>query len=396
MPAMPFDFDSITDRRASNSIKWRRYPEDVLPMWVADMDFPAPPPVLEALRRAVDHGVFGYEMPSRELAAVVAARMEALYHWRVEPEMVVAIPGLVSGFNAAARATCQPGEAVLIQTPVYPPFLKVSENVGLARQVVELACERRGSVITYRVNWEAFETAANPGGVPTRMFLLCNPHNPTGQVYTPADLSRMAEVCQKHGIFICSDEIHSELLLGGTQFVPIATLAPEIAAHTITLIAPSKTFNVAGLFCGFALIPDPGLRDRFKGVVERLTLHVNSLGQVAAQAALSGACDGWLADLNAYLTANRDFLTAYVRERLPGMRVTVPDATYLAWLDCSDLAAAGKIESSPYKFFLEEARVALNDGADFGPGGENFVRLNFGCPRAVLEDGLERIRRALA
>jgi cystathionine beta-lyase len=392
---MPFDFDSITDRRASNSLKWRRYPEDVLPMWVADMDFPAPPPVLEALRRAVEHGVFGYEAPSRALLETVAARMEALYNWRVAPEMVVAIPGLVSGFNAAARTICQPGEGVLIQTPVYPPFLKVGENVGLARQAAQLSCERQGSAVTYRVDWEAFETAANLGGVPTRMFLLCNPHNPTGQVFAPADLSRMAELCEKHDIFICSDEIHSELLLGGTRFTPIAALAPEIAARTITLIAPSKTFNVAGLFCGFALIPDPGLRDRYKEVIERLTLHVNSLGQAAAQAALSGACDGWLADLNAYLTANRDFLAAYVRERLPGLRVTVPDATYLAWLDCSDLAA-GKIEGSPYKFFLEEARVALNDGADFGPGGENFVRLNFGCPRAVLEDGLERIRRALA
>ncbi|MFZ5820575.1 MAG: MalY/PatB family protein [Chloroflexota bacterium] len=393
---MPCNFDAITDRRASNSIKWRRYPEDVLPMWVADMDFPAPPPVLEALRRAVEHGVFGYEMPSRELSAAVAARMEALYNWRVEPEMVVAIPGLVSGFNAAAWTVCAPGEGVLMQTPVYFPFLKVHENVGLARQAAELACERQGSAVRYRVDWEAFETAANSGGVPTRMFLLCNPHNPTGQVYTPADLSRMAEVCEKRDIFICSDEIHSELLLGGAQHIPIATLAPEIAARTITLIAPSKTFNVAGLFCGFALIPDPGLRDRYKGVIERLTLHVNSLGQVAAQAALSGACDGWLADLNAYLTANRDFLAAYVRERLPGVRVTVPDATYLAWLDCSGLAAAGKIEGSPYQFFLEKAKVALNDGADFGPGGEGFVRLNFGCPRSVLEDGLERIRRALA
>jgi cystathionine beta-lyase len=228
------------------------------------------------------------------------------------------------------------------------------------------------------------------------MFLLCNPHNPTGQVYSREEMSRMADFCEKNDIIICSDEIHSELLLDGTKFTPIATLSPEIAARTITLVAPSKTFNVAGLFCGFAIITDPDLRARFKESVERLTFHVASMGQISAQVAMSGVCDDWLADLNAYLTANRNFVVDYVREYLPGMRVTVPDATYLAWLDCSDLVAEGKIEGSPHKFFLEKAKVALNEGADFGPGGEGFVRLNFGCPRSMLEDGLDRIRRSLA
>lgn len=393
---MPFNFDALIDRRSSNSLKWRRYPEDVLPMWVADMDFPAPPSVLEALRKAIEHGVFGYEMPSGELLSVVAARMERLYEWPVTPDMVVAVPGLVSGFNAAAWAVCQPGDGILMQTPVYFPFLKVHENVSLARQVAELACQRQDGLVRYLVEWEAFETAVHSGGVPPRMFLLCNPHNPTGQVYTREQLSRMAEICEKHDIFICSDEIHSELLLGGAQHIPIATLAPQVAARTITLVAPSKTFNVAGLFCGFGIIPEPALRERFKLAVERMTLHTSSLGQIAAQAAMSGACDDWLAELNAYLTANRDFLIAYVRERLPGLRVTAPDATYLAWLDCSDLLENGRIKETPYQFFLDHARVALNNGAEFGPGGENFVRLNFGCPRVLLEDSLERIRRSLS
>ena len=393
---MTYNFDTIIDRRSSNSIKWNRYTEDVLPMWVADMDFPAPPPILDALHKAVDHGVFGYAAPSNELLATVATRMDRLYNWKVDPEMVVAIPGLVSGFNAAAWATCKPSDGVLMQTPVYFPFLKVHDNVGLTRQIAELACVRQGSTVRYQVDWDVFEAAVNSGGSQTRMFLLCNPHNPTGQAYSLEEMSRMADICEKNDIIICSDEIHSELLLGGTKFTPIATLSPEIAARTITLVAPSKTFNVAGLFCGFAIITDPDLRARFKKSVERLTFHVASLGQVSAQVAMSGVCDAWLTELNAYLTTNRDFVVDYVREHLPGMHVTVPDATYLVWLDCSDLVAAGVIEGSSHEFFLEKAKVALNEGSDFGPGGEGFVRFNFGSPRTLVEEALERIRRSLA
>ena len=391
---MPYNFDTITDRRSSNSIKWKKYPADVLPMWVADMDFPAPAPILEALHKAVEHGIFGYETPSTTLMETVCQRMDKLYSWKIEPEMVVAVPGLVSGFNAAAWAVCQPGDGILMQTPVYYPFLKVHENVGLTRQVAPLACEE-GSTVRYQVDWDAFETAVNSEGSQTRLFLLCNPQNPTGQVYTREELSRMAEVCEKNDIIICSDEIHSELLLGGSKHIPIATLSSEIAARTVTLVAPSKTFNVAGLFCGFAIIPDRDLRERYKKTVERLTFHVAGLSQVSAQIAMSGVCDDWLAELKSYLTANRDFVVEYVRECLPGMRVTVPDATYLAWLDCNQLVKSGKVAEPVCEFIIDHVKVALNNGADFGPGGEGFVRLNFGCPRSVLEDGLERIRASL-
>ena len=391
---MPYNFDTITDRRSSNSIKWKKYPADVLPMWVADMDFPAPAPILEALHKAVEHGIFGYETPSTTLMETVCQRMDRLYSWKIEPEMVVAVPGLVSGFNAAAWAVCQPGDGILMQTPVYYPFLKVHENVGLTRQIAPLACEE-GSTVRYQVDWDAFETAVNSEGSQTRLFLLCNPQNPTGQVYTREELSHMAEVCEKNDIIICSDEIHSELLLGGSKHIPIATLSSEIAARTITLVAPSKTFNVAGLFCGFAIIPDRDLRERYKKTVERLTFHVAGLSQVSAQIAMSGVCDDWLAELKSYLTANRDFVVEYVRECLPGMRVTVPDATYLAWLDCNQLVKSGKVAEPVCEFLIDHVKVALNNGADFGPGGEGFVRLNFGCPRSVLEDGLERIRASL-
>jgi cystathionine beta-lyase len=392
---MSYDFDRLVDRRSTNSLKWRRYDPDVLPLWVADMDFPAPPPVLEALRRAVEHGIFGYAIPARELAEAVAGRMQRLYGWQVAPEMVLATPGIVSAFAAAARAFCQPGQGILVQPPVYPPFLSVHQTAGLVRQDAPLRRIARSQPVEYEIDWDVFEHAFHANGTAAGMFLLCNPHNPTGQMYTRAELARMAELCLRHGAVICSDEIHSELLLNDTSHIPIAALDPAVAARTITLIAPSKTFNVAGLFCGFAIIPDEEMRKRYRATLEMMTLHVNSLGLIAAQAAFSGDCDDWLAALNRYLAANRDFLVSFVERELPGIRTTFPAATYLAWLDCTDLVRAGRIQDSPHQFFLHRARVALNDGAEFGPGGENFVRLNFGCPRSILTEALERMKRAL-
>jgi cysteine-S-conjugate beta-lyase len=392
---MPYDFDRLTDRRATNSIKWQLYGPDVLPLWVADMDFLAPEPILAALRRAVEHGIFGYESPTKALSEMVATRMDKLYGWQVSPEMVVAMPGVVAGFNAAAWMVCQPGEGFLVQPPVYPPFLKVHENVGLVYQEAELKRVETGKLLCYEIDWEVLEVAFDRQ-VHTGMFLLCNPHNPTGQTFSEAELIRISNFCIKNGTVICSDEIHSELLLGEAKHIPLASLDPEIARRTVTLIAPSKTFNIPGLHCGFAILPDEELRGRYKKTVERMALHVNSLGLIAAQAAFSGECDDWLAELRTYLIANRDFLVSVIQGDFDGIRITVPDATYLAWLDCRDLVASGKIEGSPHKFFLSKAKVALNEGAEFGPGGEGFVRLNFGCPRRTLTEALERMKQALA
>lgn len=392
---MKYNFDTIINRRSSNSIKWNKYPEDVLPMWVADMDFPAPPPVLEVLHKAVEHGILGYEMPSTALMETVAARMDRLYGWKIEPEMIVATPGIVSGFNAAARAVCARKDGILMQPPVYFPFLSVHENLGLTRQLVTLVKVTDDQLIHYEINIEAFEAAIDSSGAKTVMFLLCNPHNPTGNAFTEGQLSQMAEVCLRHDVFICSDEIHSELLLDDTKHIPIATLSSEVEDRSITLVAPSKTFNTAGLFCGFAIVPNPDLRARYQKAVEQMTLHVNSLGQVAAQVAFSGVCDDWLEKVLAYLTANRDFLAQFMQENLPEIRFTVPAATYMTWLDCNPLLESGKIPGSPFEFFMNEAKVALNDGAQFGPGGEGFVRLNFACPRSTLEEALARMHQSL-
>ena len=399
---MPYNFDTLVDRRSTNSIKWTKYPKDVLPMWVADMDFACPQPILDALHEKLAQGALGYERSPQSLMEAVAARMERLYGWNVNPEMVVATPGIVSGFNAAAKAFCKPpastgqaGEGILMQPPVYFPFLKVHENLGLTRQYAPLVQVADGNIIRYEIDFEAFESAIGAESAHTGMFLFCNPHNPTGNAFSREDLSRLAEICLRHKVIICSDEIHSELLLDGTQHIPIAALSPEIAEQSITLVAPSKTFNTAGLFCGFAIIPNPEMRERYKKATEQLTFHVNTMGQVAAQAAFSGSCDGWLAEVLAYITVNRDFVVDFVKKHIPDMRLTVPDATYLIWLDCNELIGAGKIVGLPHEFFLEHARVALNEGAEFGPGGEGFVRLNLACPRSTLEEALKRMKRSI-
>ena len=390
-----YDFDKIIDRRGTNSIKWQKYPQDVLPLWVADMDFAAPDPIRIALQRAVEQAVLGYESPSRELRETVAARMQTLYGWKVSPDAVVATPGVVAGFTAAANAVCTSGQGLLVQPPVYPPFLKVHNTAGLVRQDAPLAMEVGGSQLSYSVDFDVFQKAVDSAGAQTGMFLLCNPHNPTGQAYSKADLTRMADICLKSNMVICSDEIHSELLLDGSKHTPIAVLDPEIADRTITLVAPSKTFNVPGLFCGFAIIPNADLLARYTKTVECMAMHVSSLGLVAAQVAFSGVCDEWLAALQLYLTANRDFLVEFVRSELAGIKTTVSEATYLAWLDCTALVNSGKITGTPHEFFLKQAKVALNEGREFGPGGEGFVRLNFGCPRSTLAEALGKMKTAL-
>jgi len=394
--SMKYNFDQIIDRCSSNSIRWTKYPRDVLPLWVADMDFQTPQPILDALHTTLECGVLGYEIPSRSLHESVVTRMEVLYGWKIDLEMVVAVPGIVSGFNAAARAVCSPGEGVLMQPPVYFPFLKVHENQGLTRQDAPLVRVTDGKIIRYEIDFEAFEAAIGSEDARTRMFLFCNPHNPTGNAFSHEQLTRLAEICLRHDVVICSDEIHSELLLGDAQHTPIATLSQEILERTITLVAPSKTFNTAGLFCGFAIVPNPELRKRYQEAVERMTFHVNSLGQIAAEVAFSGVCDDWLEGALAYLTANRDFVVQYFQEKLPDIHTTVPDATYLIWLDCNPLFESGRITDSPFDFFLKDAKVALSDGAPFGPGGEGFVRLNFACPRSILEEALDRMHGSLS
>lgn len=380
----PFDFDRIPARRDSDSNKWRKFPADVLPLWVADMDFASPPAVVAALRARVEHGFFGYLTERPELQDVVADRLAKRYGWRVEPEAVMPLPGVIAGFNLALRALTTPGDGLLVQTPVYPPILRAAGNHGLTRDGQPLT---RGGDGRYTVDMDAFEAAITPR---TRAFLLCNPHNPVGRLFERRELERMAAACLRRGVAIIADEIHCDLLFDGRQHVPMATLAPEVEARTVTLMAPSKTFNLPGLKCAVAVVPDAALRERLTAAVSDLVPKINVLGHTAAVAAYRHG-DEWLEALLAYLAANRDLLVREVRAHLPGVRVAAPEATYLAWLDCRETGLA-----DPCAFFLEHAKVALNDGRLFGPGGDGFVRLNFGSPRALLAEGLARMRAALA
>jgi len=382
---MPYDFDRVIDRRSTESNKWHKFPPDVLPLWVADMDFPSPEPVIRALRERVEHGFFGYGAEQPEFHEVTCDRLLKRYGWKVPPEALVLLPGVIAGFNMAARAIAGPGDGILMQLPVYPPILRLPDNVKMSRDGADLV---RGPDGRYTIDLDAVERAITAR---TRMFLLCNPHNPVGRVFTREELSRLAAICLRRGLVICADEIHGELVYPGHQHVPIASLDPEIEARTITLMAPSKTFNLAGLRCAVAVIPNQALREKF--VASRLDMvqTPNILGYTAMLAAYR---DGqpWLDELLRYLESNRDFLVKHVRANFPGVEVGVPEATYLAWLDCR---GAGIPNNDPFTFFLERAKVSFNDGATFGRGGQGFVRLNFGCPRSLLMDGLERMETAL-
>lgn len=385
---MPFSFDNLPSRRIQPFFnKWTAYPSEVLPMWVADMDFPVAPAIQRALHKHVDFGVMGYEIPDKRLYSVIAARMKKLYGWDVNPDHILYTVGVNNGYNIAARILCNKQRGYFIQTPVYNEFWDTEKKTGARQKEARLEKKVEGRRIRYNVDFDAFERAAKRSA----MFLLCNPHNPVGRVYSRVELKRMADICLEQDVMIISDEIHSEILLDGAAFTPIATLSREVEKHTITLISASKAYNVPGLACAFIIIPDDAIRAKFQTVLDGMSLEASIMGLTAAKVVYEGKADGWLSALLKYLKANRDFLVNFVEENLPGVRLTEPDATCLAWLDCTEL----DLKPTPHEFFLKNAKVALSDGAKFGRESEKFVRLNFGTSRKLLKQGLDRMRKAL-
>lgn len=375
-----FDFDTPVDRRSTASLKWDRYRgRDILPLWVADMDFQAPPAVIEALHDRVGHGVFGYTLPPDELVETVLIMLEKTHSWKVQPEWIVWLPGLVSGLNVACRCAGEPGDAVMTTTPAYPPFLSAPQ---LSQRALATVPHTEESA-RYAFDFDGIEQALTDR---TRMFILCNPQNPTGRVFSREELSRLAGICLDHGIVICSDEIHCGLVLDEDRsHLSIAALDSEVARQSITLLSPSKTYNLPGLGCSLAVIPDRGLRSRFRQAMSGIVPHVNALGLTAALAAYRD-CEDWRADLIGYLRTNRDLVEDFVAEA-PGICMHHVEATYLAWIDCRSIGCA-----DPASFF-EDAGVGLSNGPDFGIPG--FVRLNFGCPRSLLNEALDRMGKAL-
>jgi cystathionine beta-lyase len=341
-----FDFDTPVNRGGTSSAKWDKYQgKDIIPLWVADMDFKSPPAILEALHERIDHGIFGYTLPSSELNDAVVSMLNDQYGWKIESKWLVWLPGLVSGFNVACRAVGKDGDDVMTAVPVYHPFLSAPANFN--RRLVKIPLTEESH--RWYFDFDRIEDAITPQ---TRLFMLCNPHNPVGRVYTIEELSTLAQICEKHDILICSDEIHCGLILDPEKpHIPAATLSPSIAERTITLMSPSKTFNTPGLCCAFAVIPNQALRRRFIRAMAGIVPMVNAMGYVAALAAFRDCAD-WHAAL---------------------------------------LVRAAAIKN-PIEVF-EAAGIGLQDGADFdGPG---FVRLNFGCPRDTLEKALQRMAISL-
>ncbi|WP_434697784.1 PatB family C-S lyase [Pseudomonas sp. Z1-14] len=378
---MTFDFDQVFERQGTGSTKWSRYPAEVLPMWVADMDFAAPPMVIDALHKRLEHPMLGYSVAQDSLRAAIVADLWSKYGWRVEPQQILFLPGVEPGFNMALHALVEPQQNVVVQVPNYPPLRHAPGHWNLNK--VELPFTPLDG--EFHTPLGALRDALQGGGA----LLLSNPHNPLGKVFGRDELKAVANICVEQDAWIISDEIHAELCFDGRVHIPTASLGAEIAERTITLMSASKAYNIAGLKTSFAIIQNARLRERVNSARAGMVDSVNALGLEATRAAYSEA-GPWLEALKAYLQANRDYLVDAVKNRLPGVTMTVPQGTYLAWLDCSGLGL-----DDPQAFFLKEAKVGLSAGMDFGDDAGQFVRLNFGCPRALLEEGLARMERSL-
>ncbi|MDB6128524.1 MAG: aminotransferase class [Verrucomicrobia bacterium] len=382
---MTFDFDHPPERRGTDSQKWQKYAgRDILPLWVADMDFPSPPAIKAALEKRVAHGIYGYARPVSSTTETMVAAMESRYGWKIDPSWIVWLPGLVVGLNVTALAFAEPGDEVLTLAPVYPPFFSAPKNSARVSRSVSFELKNG----TWAIDWAALERAVTPR---TKLFYLCNPHNPLARVWRRDELEQLAAFCVRHDLILCSDEIHCDLILDANlKHVPTALLSPEIAGRTLTLMAPSKTYNMPGLGTSFAIISDAALRAGFIRATAGIVAEVNTLGFTACEAAYRD-CEPWRQELLTYLRKNRDYLVDFVASEMPGVIIEAPiEATYLAWLNVAALNLADPIAH------FEKHGVGLSDGAFFGATKGRYVRINFGCTHATLVEALRRMKAALA
>ena len=376
---MTFDFDAIIDRTHTDSTKWDKYKDTgILPLWVADMDFRSPEPVIEALVARARHGVFGYTHAPDELVEVIIQRLKRLYNWQIEADDLVFFPGVVAGLNLACRAHTQPGEGVITAVPIYPPFISAPEFSG--RELIKVpAIYEEGR---WEFPMEGLEAVATGNA---RLLLLCNPYNPIGRVLERDELETIVDICKTHNIVICSDEIHCDLVFDDRKHIPTATISRDAAEITVTLMAPSKTFNIAGFGGSFAVIQNPELRKQFKDQMHGIVHGINIMGWTSMLAAYRDG-EEWYRALMAYLQQNRDYL-AQAFEEIPGITMNQVEATYLAWLDVSAL----NLNDAPS--FFEQAGIGMSEGYRFDD--DRFMRLNFGCARSLLEEAISRFKRAL-
>lgn len=385
-----YSFDRIISRRGSGSYKWDSLqPDGMLPMWVADMDFAVAPCIQKALEQRVNHGIFGYTQVGDAYYDAIISWFAGRHSWKINRDWIVYTSGVVPAVSCCLKALCLPGDNVLVQTPVYNCFFSSIRNQGL--QILESPLQRRGD--SYYIDFEDFE--AKCALEKTSVFLLCNPHNPGGRVWTRDELQRMAEICLRHNVKIVADEIHCEIIMPGHEYTPLASLSPEIPTQCVALSSPSKAFNTAGLQIANIVCANPEWRARINRIINIFEVcDVNPFGPVALQAAYSPEGAEWLAALNRYIFENYLCLKEFLASRLPQVKPMALEGTYLAWLDITQL---GKTSAEVEQLLLEKGRIFLSCGTEYGEhAGEGYVRLNLACPRATLREGLERMCKALA
>ena len=392
-----YNFDEIIDRRGTRCIKYDTLEAefgraDLNALWVADMDFATPPFIIDALKRRLEHPILGYPTTGADYFEIVSKWVEDLHGWKVPADCFRYVPGIVKGFGFAQRCFLQPGDKVIIQKPVYHPFRIVTEESGfeVVNNPLKPVYDAEGFVQGYEMDLEDFERKIDAR---TKMLILCNPHNPGGVVFPEETLRRLAEICDRHGIIVLSDEIHCEMLLGGRRHHPFASVSEAAARCTITFMAPSKTFNIAGVVSSYAIVQNPALAHRFfKYLESNETDYPPIFSAEATRAAYTPVGKGWRAEMLDYVQGNVDFVDGWLRANLPQIRAVRPQASFLVWLDCRKL---GLPQPALVDLFVDKARLALNDGVVFGEEGLGFMRLNVGCPRENLRAALESLRDAV-
>jgi cystathionine beta-lyase len=360
--------------------------DDLIPLWVADMDFRSPPAIIRALQERVSHGIFGYTVPSEGYTRSIVNWLIRHHQWEVSPDHINFIPGVVKGIAFALDAFTKRGDRVIIQPPVYHPFRIVTQSMG--REVVTNPLVPEGG--RYRMNLDGLREIALSRRC--KMLILCNPHNPGGTVWRPEELKELATICAENGILVVSDEIHGDMALPGHQHTPFATVSAEAEVNSLTFMAPSKTFNIAGIVSSFAVIPGKEVRERFLAYLEPRELQQGTLFAFTATRAAYEECDDWLRQMLDYVQGNVRFVDGYLREHIPVIEAMIPEASFLVWLDCRRL---GLSQPELVRFFVDKAGLALNDGAIFGKEGEGFMRLNVGTSRFVLRKALNQLKNAL-
>lgn len=386
---MSYNFDTVIDRYRTDSMKWNATEKlfgekELLPMWVADMDFRVPEPVIQALKDTAEHGIFGYTMRTDEYYKSITDWMARRHDWDVKPEWISYCSGVVPALSYCIQAFTEPGDKIVIQPPVYPPFTSVVKNNN--RQLVynPLKFEDGG----YRMDFDDLRTKLDAS---VKMLILCNPHNPVGRVWTKEELTELGHICLEHGIRVISDEIHSDLVFKPHKHTPFAGISEELAQNSIVCMAPSKTFNLAGLQASNMIIPNDDWREAFNAKVLLANAGMANTFGLAASTAAYKLGEPWLEELLDYLQQNLNWLAAELEQYLPGINLVRPEGTYLAWLDCRGL---GLDKEGLEQWMLKRAKIAFNQGYAFGPGGEGFVRMNYACPRSTLEEGLRRLKNA--